>query len=93
VALLAAFPAVMQRDRRREGLSVCRAARLLGVTVRECRELEAGERVPDVGKWERISELYGWPQTFVLTPTRHTLPRDPPRPSVEQPCGDLPRRS
>ena len=46
-AILAAFPSVMRRDRKREGLRVCRAAWLLGVSVREYRELEAGERFPD----------------------------------------------
>jgi Helix-turn-helix domain len=64
-AILAAFPSVMRRDRKREGLRVCRAAWLLGVSVREYRELEAGERFPDPGTYERIFSLYGWPQTFV----------------------------
>jgi hypothetical protein len=36
----------MQRDRRRQGLRVCRAAWLVGVVVREHREFEAGERSP-----------------------------------------------
>jgi hypothetical protein len=44
---------------------VCRAAWLLGLTVREYRELEAGERFPTSETWDRICELYGWPQTFV----------------------------
>jgi hypothetical protein len=35
------------------------------VSVREYRELEAGERVPDFATWDRICKLYGWPQTFV----------------------------
>jgi hypothetical protein len=42
----------MQRDRKREGLRVCRAARLVGATVQEYRGLEAGVRFPtskDVG--------------------------------------------
>jgi hypothetical protein len=58
-------PAMVQRDRQREGLRVCRAAWLIGVTVREYREIEAGDRVPDPDAWDRICELYGWPQTFV----------------------------
>ena len=41
---------------------------LIGVTVREYRELEAGTRVPDFGTYQRSSELYGWPQTFVGQP-------------------------
>jgi hypothetical protein len=39
--------------------------RRLGVTVREYRELEAGERWPTFETWDRICKLYGWPQTFV----------------------------
>jgi hypothetical protein len=62
---LAAYPTMMQRDRKREGLRVCRAAWLVGVTVREYREMEAGDRVPGVTTYERLCELYGWPQSFV----------------------------
>jgi hypothetical protein len=62
---LAAYPAMMQRDRKREGIRVCRAAWLVGVSVREYREIEAGDRTPSPGTYERISDLYGWPQTFV----------------------------
>jgi hypothetical protein len=52
---------MIERDRRREGLRVCLAAWLLGVTVREYRELEAGERVADVSTYERMGEVFGWP--------------------------------
>jgi len=38
---------------------------LVGVSVREYREIEAGDRAPSPATYERISELYGWPQTFV----------------------------
>ena len=61
---LAAYPAMMLQARKREGLRVCRAAWLLGVTVREYRELEAGDRVPDVQTYERMCRTFGWPQTF-----------------------------
>ena len=44
---LAAYPKMLERDRRRNGLRVCRAAWLLGVTVREYREIEAGDEIPD----------------------------------------------
>ena len=65
----AAYPGMMQRARKREGLRVCRAAWLVGVRVREYREIEAGDRTPSLHTYERISELYGWPQTFVgVTP-------------------------
>ena len=67
MASLASFPGMMQRDRRREGLRVCRAAWLIGVGVREYREIETGEAFPDSDTYERISELYRWPQTFVVT--------------------------
>jgi hypothetical protein len=35
------------------------------VSVREYQELEGGTRSPDHETWERICQLYGWPQTFV----------------------------
>ena len=65
---MAAYPAMMERERKREGLRVCRAAWLIGVSVREYREMEAGDRTPNPNTYERISELYGWPQTFVSRP-------------------------
>lgn len=54
---------MMQRDRKREGLRVCRAAWLIGVSIREYRSFEAGDRTPSLGTYERIFESYGWPQT------------------------------
>jgi hypothetical protein len=65
VATLAAYAAMMERDRKREGLRVCRAAWLVGTSVREYREMEAGDRVPRLETYRRITELYGWPQMFV----------------------------
>jgi transcriptional regulator with XRE-family HTH domain len=62
---LAAYPGMMQRARKREGLRVCRAAWLVGVSVREYREIEAGDRMPSLGPYDRIAQLYGFPQTFV----------------------------
>jgi plasmid maintenance system antidote protein VapI len=59
---LAAYPAMMRRDRERLGLRECRAAWLLGVTVRQYRQLEAGEQgeiTADV--WDRMVEVFGWP--------------------------------
>jgi hypothetical protein len=64
---LAAYPGMMQCARKREGLRVCRAAWWVGISVREYREIEAGDRIPSPGTYERISELFGWPQTFVVT--------------------------
>jgi transcriptional regulator with XRE-family HTH domain len=62
---VAAYPGMMQRARKREGLRECRAASLVGVSLREYREIEAGDRTPSPSTYERISELYGWPQPFV----------------------------
>jgi DNA-binding XRE family transcriptional regulator len=62
---LAAYPGMMKRARKREGLRVCRAAWLVGISVREYREIEAGDRQPSLGTYERICKLYEWPQTFV----------------------------
>jgi Helix-turn-helix domain len=58
---LAAYPTIIQRDRKREGLRVCRAAWLVGVTVREYREMEAGDQVPSPDVSDRLCDLYGWP--------------------------------
>jgi hypothetical protein len=62
---LGRVPGMMQRARKRAGLRICRAAWLIGASVREYRELEAGERYTTSGTWDRICKLYGWPQTFV----------------------------
>ena len=56
---------MLKHGREREGLRVCRAAWLIGVSVREYREIEAGDRTPSPETYQRIAELYGWPQTFV----------------------------
>jgi hypothetical protein len=76
---LAAYQSMMSRDRKREGLRVCRAAWLLGVTVREYRELEAGDRQPGVDTWERMCEVFGWPQQY--EGSRLGLRRSTPRSS------------
>jgi transcriptional regulator with XRE-family HTH domain len=60
---LAAYATMMRRDREREGLRVCRAAWLVGLSVREYREIESGDRTPSLDTYRRISELYGWPQS------------------------------
>ena len=59
------FAGMLERDRKRWGLRECRAAWLLGVSVREYRELEAGTAWPAVDTWDRMCELFGWSQTFV----------------------------
>jgi predicted transcriptional regulator len=60
--MLAAYPEMMRRDRERLGLRECRAAYLLGVSVREYRGLEAGdERALTADVWERMVKVFGWP--------------------------------
>jgi hypothetical protein len=46
------------------GLRICRAAWLIGVSVREYRELEAGERWPDAETWSRMVDVFEWPRSF-----------------------------
>ncbi len=58
------FGDMLERDRKLFGLRLARAAWLLGVSVLELRELEAGTRWPSSDTYERICELFGWP-TFV----------------------------
>lgn len=64
MATLATFPKMLERDRERCGFTVGQVAWRLGVSVREYREIEAGDREPSPGTYETISELHGWPQTF-----------------------------
>ena len=59
------FGDMLHRDRARWGPRPARAAWLLGVSVGEYRELEAGAHWPDVDTCDRICKLFGWPQTFV----------------------------
>jgi hypothetical protein len=62
---MASFHDVLRREREQWGMRMAEAAWRFGVTVREYRELEAGERWPTFETWDRICKLYGWPQTFV----------------------------
>jgi hypothetical protein len=64
MATLAPYAAMMERDRKRERFRVCRAAWLIGVSVREYRELEAGERLPDAETWSRMVDVFEWPRSF-----------------------------
>ena len=59
----AAYPPMLERNRKREGLRVCRAAWLLGVTVCEYRELEAGDAFPSSEVHERMCDVFGWPES------------------------------
>jgi hypothetical protein len=61
---MAAYAAIMQRNRKREGsegLSCC----LVGRRERpEVSEIEAGDHMQRLETYRRIYKLYGWPQTF-----------------------------
>jgi transcriptional regulator with XRE-family HTH domain len=58
------FPDMLERDRKRSGFSVGQLAWRLGVSPSDYRELEAGERWPRFETYDRICQLFGWPQTF-----------------------------
>jgi hypothetical protein len=64
---LAAFHQMLEHDRHRAGLPVARAAWLFGVTVREYRELEAGEREATWDTYHRIATYFGWPESYAPT--------------------------
>jgi DNA-binding XRE family transcriptional regulator len=57
----AAFRMMPEEDRKRAGWSVGQAAWRLGVSIREYRELETGDRWPNWETWDRICKLFGWP--------------------------------
>lgn len=61
---MAALPWMLENDRKRAGWSVGQVAWRLGVSIREYREIEAGERSPTLDTWDRICTTFGWPQTF-----------------------------
>ena len=65
IGLVAMLPTMLEHDWKQPGWSVGQAAWMLGVSVREYRELEAGARSPSFETWDRICTLFGWPQTFV----------------------------
>jgi hypothetical protein len=57
---LAAYPVNDAARSEARRAPACRAAWLLGVTVREYRELEAGHP-PSADVYEGICDLFGWP--------------------------------
>jgi hypothetical protein len=59
---LAAYPSMMRGSRQRLGLRECRAACLLGLTVREYRALEAGDSPITSTLWDATVELFQWPR-------------------------------
>jgi transcriptional regulator with XRE-family HTH domain len=67
------FDDMLRRDRKREGLGLARAALLLGVTVRELREIEAATATSS-DTYDRIDKLFGWPKSLVNSGTRRMGP-------------------
>jgi predicted transcriptional regulator len=59
-----AYVELMKRSRKREGLSIYRAAWLLGVTPAAYKHLEAGEEFPDSDTWHRMVEVFYWPRSW-----------------------------
>jgi hypothetical protein len=51
---------MIKHDGKHERLRVCRAAGLVGVSIREYRSFEVGERSPDFETWDGMCKLYGW---------------------------------
>jgi hypothetical protein len=51
---VAPLPSMLEHDWKQAGWSVGRAARGLGISIREYRELEAGTRFPNWETYERI---------------------------------------
>jgi hypothetical protein len=66
----AAYPAMLRRSRDRPGLRECRAAWLLGLTVREYRALEAGDAaIVTRGLRSRMVDVFPWPAASGLRGT------------------------
>jgi hypothetical protein len=62
---MAAIADMLRRDREPWGMRVPEDATRFGVSVREYRELNVGDRSPTFETWDRICKLYRWQQTFV----------------------------
>ena len=54
---VAMFATMLRRDQKRNGLRIARASWLVGVSVREYRELEVDTKAPDWDTYERVCEL------------------------------------
>jgi transcriptional regulator with XRE-family HTH domain len=59
------FTDMLRRDRERWGMTEAQTARRFRVSLRDYREIEAGERDPDFATYDAICKLFGWPQAFV----------------------------
>ena len=61
---LAAYPKMLREGRERRGFTIGQVAWRLGITRQQYVELEAGrlDVTPDL--WQRMCDVYGWPQSF-----------------------------
>ena len=57
---------LLERDRLRSGFTVGQVAYRLGISPAEYRRLIAGAPITSYDTWERICEVFGWPQTFAV---------------------------
>jgi transcriptional regulator with XRE-family HTH domain len=60
------FGDMLRRDRERWGLSIAQAAGRFGVKPSEYREIESGTHWPNFDTYDRIANLFGWPQAFMV---------------------------
>jgi hypothetical protein len=65
MATLAPYAAMIEDDPKRRSLRISRAAWLIGVSVQEHREIVAGDRMLSLETYRRVSDLHGWPETFL----------------------------
>jgi DNA-binding XRE family transcriptional regulator len=56
---------LLAEDRKQAGWSIGRAAWRLGVSVRDYREIEDGERSPAWETFDPICKMFGWQRTFI----------------------------
>ncbi len=56
------FSGMLERNRKRAGLREARAAWLIGASVAEYRGIEAGRRYPTSDQYDRIVQVFGWPE-------------------------------
>jgi plasmid maintenance system antidote protein VapI len=62
----------LEADRERLGFTLGQAAYRLGLTVPQYRELLEGRHPITWETWDRICDLYGWPQTVRQAGLRST---------------------
>ena len=61
------LPDHLEADRKRTGFTVGQVAYRVGVSPAEYRRVIDGAPITSYDTWQRICDLYGWPQTFAGT--------------------------